>query len=141
MEELRIYIEEAPAPADLDIIEHGLTEHDQKSGVAWGHRPLAAFLRDAEGQVVGGLRGLTASHWLYVARLWVSENLRRQGYGTRLMELVEREAKVRGCCYAHLETFDFQALDFYLKLGYTVFGTLEDYPKRHTKYFMKKTIV
>ena len=61
MGKLRICIEEAPAQSDLDIIEQGLTEHDRVCRVAWGDRPLVAFLRDAEGQVVGGLRGLTAS--------------------------------------------------------------------------------
>jgi GNAT superfamily N-acetyltransferase len=141
MEKLRICIEEAPAPTDLAIIEQGLTEHDRESGVVCGQKPLVAFLHDAEGRVVGGLRGLTACHWLYVARLWVSENIRGQGYGTRLMEVVECEAKARSCCYAHLETFSFQALDFYLKVGYTVFATLEDYPRGQTKYFMKKVLI
>lgn len=28
----------------------------------------------------------------------------------------------------------------YEKLSYTVFGTLEDHPKGHTQYFLKKTL-
>jgi GNAT superfamily N-acetyltransferase len=138
---LSIDIEAAPAQADLDFIEQGLTEHDRVCRVAWGEKPLAAFLRDAEGQVVGGLHGLTASRWLYVARLWVSEGHRGVGYGTRLMEAAEREAIFRSCRYAHLETYSFQALDFYLGLRYTVFATLEDYPAGHTKYFLKKALL
>jgi ribosomal protein S18 acetylase RimI-like enzyme len=123
------------------MIERGLTEHDRVSRVEWRDKPLAAFLRDTEGQIVGGLRGLTASHWLYVARLWVSESMRGVGYGTKLMEMAEREAVYRNCRYAHLETYSFQALDFYLKQGYTIFGRLEDYPEGHAKYFLKKALV
>ena len=32
----------------------------------------------------------------------------------------------------------FQALSFYQKLGYQIFGQLEDYPVGHTRYFLQK---
>ena len=41
----------------------------------------------------------------------------------------------------HLDTFDFQAKDFYLKHGYEVFGVLDDCPKGHKRYYMKKVLV
>lgn len=45
-----------------------------------------------------------------------------------------------GCYLVHLDTFDFQAKDFYLKHGYEIFGVLADCPKEHNRYFMKKNI-
>ena len=64
--------------------------------------------------------------------------MRGQDYGTKLIELAEGEAQARNCHAAYVDTFSFLALDFYQKLGYTVFGTLEDFPKGHTRYFLKK---
>ena len=54
------------------------------------------------------------------------------------MRAAEQEARDRGCSHAHCDTYDFQALPFYQKLGYQVFGQLEDYPAGHTRYFLQK---
>jgi GNAT superfamily N-acetyltransferase len=68
----------------------------------------------------------------------VAEDLRGQDYGTKLMEAAELEARSRGCHAAYVDTFSFLALDFYRKVGYTIFGELEDFPKGHTRYFLRK---
>ena len=54
------------------------------------------------------------------------------------MQSAQHEAHLRGCRHAYLDTFDFQALGFYQKLGYELFGHLDDYPPGHTKYFLQK---
>jgi len=54
--------------------------------------------------------------------------------------MAEVEARKRGARYAYLDTFDFQAPEFYKKYGYEVFGVLEDFPSGHTRYFMKKQL-
>ena len=35
---------------------------------------------------------------------------------------------------------NFQAKDFYIKHGYEVFGVLDDCPKGHKRYYMKKVL-
>ena len=40
----------------------------------------------------------------------------------------EEEAKAMGATLVHLDTFDWQAKDFYLKHGYEIFGVLDDCP-------------
>jgi len=59
MTELRISLEENPDPADLDVIERALVEHNEARSEPRNYSPLAVFLRNGEGQIVGGLRGLT----------------------------------------------------------------------------------
>jgi hypothetical protein len=39
---------------------------------------------------------------------------------------------------SHLDTFDWQAKEFYEHLGYEVFGILENCPRGHNRYYMKK---
>jgi GNAT superfamily N-acetyltransferase len=89
-------------------------------------------------EIVAGLFAYTLWNWLEVRHLWVSEALRHQGLGRQLMLAAEREARLRGCDHAHVDTFTFQAVPFYERLGYSVFGRLENYPAGHTRVFLVK---
>ena len=76
----------------------------------------------------------------FIDILWVDESYRKQGLGRELLRAVEGEAREKGCRLVHLDTFDFQGKAFYEKNGYTVFGTLEDCPKGHCRYYMSKML-
>lgn len=98
------------------------------------------FVQSQDGEILGGALGNTWGLWLYVSDVWVDPAIRGKGYATRLMTAIETYAVARRCSYSVLDTFSFQARPFYEKLGYKVFGTLEDHPKGHTHYFMKKEL-
>jgi GNAT superfamily N-acetyltransferase len=103
-------------------------------------RPIRLAVRDAHGTLVGGLGGVTNFGWLYIAVVWVDEAARGRGLGSRLMDMVEAEAIRRGCKYACLTTFSFQARPFHERRGYEVFGQLDDYPAGETMYFLRKRL-
>jgi GNAT superfamily N-acetyltransferase len=75
--------------------------------------------------------------------LWLPESLRGDGLGTEVLYQAEaeEEARKRGCTNAHLDTFDFQALSFYQKNGYGLFGKLDGYPTGHQRYFLTKRLI
>jgi GNAT superfamily N-acetyltransferase len=98
------------------------------------------FLKGEKGEILGGLLGYVWSDWLYVSILWVDDALRGKGNATRLMDAAEDYARQRGCHSASLDTHSFQARPFYEKRGYELFGTLDDYPKGHKKFFLKKRL-
>lgn len=103
--------------------------------------PLHLYLLDHSDNVLGGLIGRihTIPFWFEISIIWVDEDLRHQGFGRRLMQQAEQEATQRGCSYARLATGNFQAPAFYNKLGYTLYGTLENCPPGETVfYFWKK---
>lgn len=77
---------------------------------------------------------------LFINMLWVDEKHRKQGLGSILLAKAESSAKEIGCTLAHLDTFDFQAKDFYLKHGYEIFGELKDCPPGHARFYMKKIL-
>lgn len=101
-------------------------------------RPLALALRAPDGALMGGLYGATMWGWLTVDGLWVAEAARGQGLGRRLLLAAEAEARTRGCRGAWLGTFDFQAREFYERLGYEVFGEVAEFPPGHVHYELRK---
>ena len=136
-----VVAEEAPEPSELRAIEQGLIDHALSCGIEpRNHRTLTVLLRDGEHRVVGGLVGTTVWGWLQVTLLWVDETLRGRDHGTALMQAAEAEAARRGCHHARLDTFDFQARGFYEGLGYEVFGQVEEFPRGHTRFFMRKML-
>jgi GNAT superfamily N-acetyltransferase len=122
------------------IHDHVVSVSTARTGVSDWH-PVGFFLKNARGEWVGGLTGYIWAGWLHVNLLWVTERLRGQNQGSRLMDKAEALAIEHGATAATLETFSFQAPGFYSKRGYQVFGRLDDYPTGHTKFFLRKTLV
>ncbi|MCE2971624.1 MAG: GNAT family N-acetyltransferase [Burkholderiales bacterium] len=101
---------------------------------------LCVVARDADGVLVGGAYGEIYWGWLNVAALWVAPSLRRRGLGTRLLALAEREAAAKGCHGVYLDSFTFQSPSLYVRAGYEIFGTLEDFPRGHARHFLRKKL-
>lgn len=93
------------------------------------------------GEILGGIIAEVYG-WdcAFVEGFWVDESVRGTGAGTRLLKAVEEEARRKGCSLIHLDTFDFQAKDFYLKQGYEIFGCLEGCPSGHRRYYLSKKL-
>lgn len=103
-------------------------------------KSIRIFVGDQEERIVGGIVGDIFGNWVYISLLWVAENMRNQGLGTKLVSLLESESIRLGCNSAHLDTYRFEARPLYERLGYEVFAELEDYPIGNSKYFMKKKL-
>ena len=103
-------------------------------------RPLALALRAPDGALVGGLYGATMWGCLMIDGLWVATEARGRGLGRRLLLAAEAVARGRGCRGARLGTFDFQAREFYERLGYVVLGELAGFPAGHTHYELWKAL-
>lgn len=121
------------------VSDHLISVSIARTGLSDWH-PVGYFLKSRRGEWVGGLTGYIWGGWLHVNLLWVTEALRGQGQGTRLMDAAEDLAAKRGATGVTLETHSFQAPEFYLKRGYTVFGRLDDYPPGHAKLFLRKDL-
>ncbi len=124
----------------IEFLDQKLFENSFSKIGRYRYEPLVLILRDDNHNAAGGLHGQTGLGWLYVEVLWVNEERRGEGYGTRLVKAAEVEAENRGCHSAYLYTYSFQQPEFYKKLGYEVFGELADFPNGHMKYFMKKSL-
>src|SRR3954447_5630620 len=103
--------------------------------------PLHLWASDDTGHLAGGLVGHTWATWLHVTYLWVDARHRGSGLGSRLLTEAERIARTdRACHSSRLETWDFQAPDFYRKQGYEVVCVIPGYPPGITEYTLTKTL-
>lgn len=102
---------------------------------------IACFARSDEGEVVGGLKGEIYTNTLFIAHFWIDEIYRGEKLGSKLMKRIETEARDRGVTDIYLDTYSFQAREFYLKMGYTEVGRYTGFPtKGIDKYFLQKHI-
>ncbi|MBK1660136.1 GNAT family N-acetyltransferase [Paracraurococcus ruber] len=136
---LILSLEESPPEADLDVLADGLEAFNE---AAWpGHLPWQAFalmLRE-DGRIRGGIAGESYCGWLFIRFFWLEEALRRGGLGAGLIDAAEAEARRRGCHSAYVDTFNFQAPEFYRSQGYAEFARLP-YPPRGERIWLRKRL-
>ena len=117
----------------------GLRAYNAKQIGKTDHVPLSITLREKD-DIVGGVIGETHLGWLFVQFFWIDEKYRGRGFGKRLLETAEKEARGRGAKNVYLDTLSFQAPAFYKKLGYHEFGRLNDHPVGHDRVWMTKAL-
>lgn len=141
---MKNYTIEESTSQECKVVDDGIVEYNlskvpfnkEKSFI-----PINRVIKGLNGEVLAGINSiLYCWNCLYVDVLWVKDEYRKEGYGSILLKEVENVAKEKGCKLIHLDTFDFQAKDFYIKHGYEVFGVLDDCPIDHKRYYLKKNI-
>ena len=139
MSDLKIVFEqEGGSPATL--VRDRLDLYNMAATGVPDYYPVNLFVRSARGETLGGLLGGIWGGWLQIRILWVDAAVRGQDWGTRLMDEAEAYARERGAHSVELDTHSFQARPFYEQRGYEVFGVLDDYPKDHKKFFLRKKL-
>jgi GNAT superfamily N-acetyltransferase len=135
-----LLIENDPDPRDLDFLEDQINAYNVAVTGIVDWYPLASFVRDEHRQIVAGINGGMWGGYLEIKNLWVREDRRGQGLGRQLLLAAEQEARARGCTQVLLDTHDFQAPEFYKKLGYSVFGVFEGIGGQYNRYYLRKTL-
>ncbi len=123
----------AAIDAGLDAFNHALP--------ALAHvRPLCCSVRLGSERCIGGALARSWGGGCELQQLWVDAGWRGKGLGSRLVGMVEAEAKARGCWLLYLDTFSFQAPDFYRRLGYATACTIDGFPDGIVKFLMTKRL-
>lgn len=125
-----------------ELIAEPLFRFNAQHGPPVRYLPIALTLVADDVQtgaaVQGGLWGKCYFDWLFVEYLVVPEDARGTGLGSGLLAQAEAIARANGCIGVWLDTFSFQALPFYQKLGFSIFGQIEGHPIGGTRYFLQK---
>jgi ribosomal protein S18 acetylase RimI-like enzyme len=140
MNDVKIEVHCDPSKEETDLIFNGLVEFNE-SRVGDARFKEFGILASGESEAtIAGLLGHTLWNGFFISAFWVAESVRRKGIGRQLLARAEELAVQNGCDHIHLDTFDFQAREFYEKSGFQIFGTIEDYPIGHKRYYLVKKL-
>lgn len=110
----KVVVDYTPSETDNEVVREGLVASIEKV-LGERDKTFSIFLKDDAGKVYGGTLAFLGSESVYIEALWVKEDLQKKGYGRKLLEAVEQEAIQNGCIFSLVDTWDFQAEEFYLK--------------------------
>jgi len=139
--EPRVAVTDAPDARVEAAIGEGLRRFNaQQSGID-DSRPLAVVVSDPDtNEVLGGITGRTSLGLLFIDLVFLPDELRGDGLGSRILKLAEDEGRRRGCRAAMLYTISFQAPGFYARHGWRVFGEIACDPPGTSRIFMTKAL-
>lgn len=104
------------------------------------YEEICLYLKDNNGTVRGGILSEICWNWLEIHTFMIDEDIRNSGYGTKLLAKIEEIAVEKDCDFIKVDTLSFQALDFYKKNGYQVYGSIDNVGRDHTHYYLKKDL-
>lgn len=138
--EYPMHFEQNPSSLDVDTLANGLAAYARQQKDMDPAELFYFFVKDPEGKVLAGCKGVVFYGCVYTDLLWVCEDLRGKGLGTRLVQAAEQYGLTKGCTMATINTMDWEALDLYQSLGYEVDLAREGYKNDSTFYFLRKNL-
>lgn len=123
---------------DLEFAVDQLKKYNRSFTGPFETEQFGFIAKDDSGEVVGAINGNTEWEWVFIKHLWVREDYREMGLGSDLMEAIIQEANKRGRYKYYLSTFEFQAPEFYKKLGFEIFGTLPQVSGNYDSFYLKR---
>jgi len=112
---------------ELQNIYDDFKKIEVQDGVPQIEKKRYSYTAEENNIVIGFASGLTNHKWFYLSDLWVHENYRKQGLGTKLLYMLENKVKTIGIEHIYTWTHGFTNPEFYEKQGYKVFTVFEDF--------------
>lgn len=136
----KITYEDNPSCEDTNFLWQKITDIAISTQGHIKHESFGFFIRDEDGRLKGGCNGFIFYGCLHVDQLWVDDLLRGKEYGTDLMHSAENLAKQKNCLFITVNTMNWEALDFYKKLGFYIEFERNGFAKNSIFYFLRKNL-
>lgn len=120
------------------LIKKGLLAFNHPFLGEWKDQTFTIYAEDENKEIIGGICGSYANDYMKVEYVWVDEKYRKQGLGRKIFQQLDEFALAKNCKYIDLETAQFQAKDFYGKLGFNLIATLPNWYGCYDSYIMRK---
>jgi len=143
MEDVSSYNIDSVTAEEAEILNNKIDEFNAKQLSFYGNvEEFKNYVIKDQKNIVAGIRiCLYLNECMFISVLFVDQQYRNKGLGSKLLAHAEQHARSVGIKLSHLDTFDFQAKDFYLKHGYEIFGVLNNCPEGHSRYYLKKIFI
>lgn len=136
----KILYEKNPSKEDTNFLWEKITEIAIKTQGHQDHESFGFFIRNKNNCIQAGCNGFIFYGCLYVDQLWVDDLIRKKGCGTQLMQAAENLAKSKNCQFISVNTMNWEALDFYKKIGFYVEFERHGFDKNSIFYFLRKNL-
>lgn len=140
---LKLVFEPTQKEENEKIILNGLAEYTlDKTGVSPDimSNSFHFFYKDEKEEIQAGIIGFCYCGCVYISMLWVHPRYRGQKLGVALVEEAEKLGKQQGCSFSTVNTMEWEAPEFYKKLGYEVEFKREGYADNHIMFFLRKSL-
>ena len=135
----KIITDHHPSQDDIKTVRTGIIDFNDLV-LGYKSNTFSVFLKDPNDTIQGGILAWMDTESIYIEILWVDAKLRGQGYGSKILRTAEDEGRKNGCIYCTLDTFGFQAEEFYLKNGYYQIGEIKNYIRDYSRIFLRKNL-
>lgn len=99
---------------------------------------FAFIVEDEKGNFLGGAKCKIFARWMHIVWLYSTQEV--AGTGTTLMERIEEHANKERCIGITLDTFEFQAPEFYKRFGFVECGHIPNYIDQYRNIYMYKRL-
>ena len=125
---------------EANYVRNKLIEFNSKHVPNGTYEEFNFCAKNEKDEIIAGLNSAVCWNWMEIDILWVEDDHRGEGFGRRLLEEAERIAKAKDCSFIKLNTFSFQAPEFYKKYGYYEMAVIDNAPKGNKHYYYKKDL-
>lgn len=125
---------------DSNYIRNKLIEFNSQQVPNGRFEEINLIVKNDTEEIVAGLNSAICWNWMEIDILWVHEDYRKQGFGKRLLEEAEKISREKNCSFIQLNTFSFQAPEFYKKYGYKIIVVIENAPYDNRHYYLIKEL-
>ncbi len=128
---------------ERDFIRSKVIEHNMQELAGHANKPkeeVGFTVRGNEGEIIGGITGTAYWGHLHIDFLWVDPQSRGQRIAEQLMQAIEQYAREQHYRLLVVDTFSFQAPEFYKKQGFQEFGVLHNHPEGHSQHYFEKRL-
>ncbi|WP_433617076.1 GNAT family N-acetyltransferase [Paenibacillus cellulositrophicus] len=126
---------------EANYVRNKLIEFNSKQVPNGIYEEVNLCVKDEKEHIIAGLNSVICWNWMEIDILWVDDEHRGSGHGKRLLEEAEEIARSKQCTFIKLNTFSFQAPEFYKKYGYKEMAVIENAPLGSKHYYFIKELI
>jgi ribosomal protein S18 acetylase RimI-like enzyme len=126
---------------DANCVRYKLIEFNSIHAPNGRYEEVNLCIKNDKEEIIAGLNSAVCWNWMEIDILWVHDKYRVQGFGKRLLEEAEEIAREKKCTFIKLNTFSFQAPEFYQKYGYKIIAIIENAPQDNKHYYLIKDLI